>query len=274
MCTESIIPAPEALVSLQLAAGVPEIEADAVKLADSADLANAEATIEVPTEAELYAEIAKLWAANKVNRYDLGEKLWQLKQQAKHGEWMMKVQQMGIPHRTITSLITHYREEFALRNTAPITDADFVDFDLPASGDSEDEQQEERPAPERKKASRFRPMIVLKWGEEETAWKHAIEVIIAQEGIHNPTEAAFFAVVEVAKEFERRAAAEIEAIGVGSPSVVSQVEPPETASSVALVAVAPPLGPEDEIEAVPVPISDVRCSPRRRLVFPEDEDVQ
>jgi hypothetical protein len=149
---------------------------------------------------------------------------------------MMKVQQMGIPHRTITSLISHYSEELQKRT--------------------------------------FRPVIALKWGDEEKAWNHAIEVIIAQgDHVNNPTEAAFFAVVEVAKQFERQQR-EIDAIGVGSPSVVSKVEPPETASSAALVAVAPPPGPEDEIEAVPVPSSDVPHSPRRRLVITEDEEVQ
>jgi hypothetical protein len=117
-------------------------------------------------------------------------------------------------------------------------------------------------------------MIALNWGDEEKAWTNAIEVIITQvDHVNNPTEAALFAVVEVAKQFKRQQR-EIDAIGVGSPSVVSKVEPPETASSVALVAVAPPPGPEDESEAVPVPSSDVPHSPRRRLVFTEDEEVQ
>jgi len=68
------------------------VEAD--KLAGAANLTPAETTGATLTEEQLYAEIARLWAANKVNRYDLGEKLWQLKQQAKHGEWMTKVQHM------------------------------------------------------------------------------------------------------------------------------------------------------------------------------------
>ncbi|MFZ2001702.1 MAG: hypothetical protein WA239_06255 [Candidatus Sulfotelmatobacter sp.] len=245
-------------------------EAEAAKLADSAILTNAKATTAAQTEEDLYAEIARLWTANNVNRYELGEKLWQLKQQAKHGEWMTKVEAMGIPHRTVTSLISYYRDELAQRNAPPITDAD---FDSPDSVGSEDEHEDE-PQPERKKAPYFRPMIALNWGDEEKAWTNAIEVIITQvDHVNNPTEAALFAVVEVAKQFKRQQR-EIDAIGVGSPSVVSKVEPPETASSVALVAVAPPPGPEDESEAVPVPSSDVPHSPRRRLVFTEDEEVQ
>jgi hypothetical protein len=263
--------APEAFVPTVVPAETEAraFEAEAGKLADSAILTNAKATTAAQTEEDLYAEIARLWTANKVNRYELGEKLCQLKQQAKHGEWMTRVEALGIPHRTVTSLISYYREEIAQRNAAPGTDAN---FDSPDFVGSEDEQPGEKAVPERKKASYFRPEIFLKWGSEEKAWKHAIEVIIAQEGIHNPTEAALFAVVEVAKEFERQAAAEIEAIGIGSPSVASQVEPP--APDFPMVAVAPSPGPVEEIEALPVPISDVPCAPRRRLVFTEDEEVQ
>lgn len=246
---------------------------EAAKLADSASLTPAETTTAVPTEEELYAEIARLWAANKVNRYDLGEKLCQLKQQAKHGEWMMKVQQMGIPHRTITSLISYYREEDMRRNTPPITDADFDD--LPDFADSADEQQEDKPAPEHKKAIYYRPMIALKWGTEETAWKNAIEIIVAQDGINNPTEAALFAVVEVAKQLERQQQErEIEAIGVGSPVATNPVEPPKAEPGVALVAVAPAPDPMLVFAPLPLPVSDLPCSPRRQLVFTaEDEEV-
>src|ERR1039457_5199990 len=90
------------------------VEAD--KLAESANLTAAEATVETLTEEQLYAEIARLWAANKVNRYDRGEKLWQLKQQAKHGQWMMKVDHMGIKQRTVNSLMADYREDYMRRN--------------------------------------------------------------------------------------------------------------------------------------------------------------
>lgn len=169
-------------------------EAEAAKLADSAILTNAEATTAVQTEEELYAEIARLWTANKVNRYELGEKLCQLKQQAKHGEWMKKVEAtIGIPHRTATSLMSFYREEFQQRTANSVLDVSF-DAELAGAANSEGEESQGK----RNKAPYFRPKISLKW-EEEKAWKEAIETIIAQaDDVNNPTEAVLYAVITAA----------------------------------------------------------------------------
>ncbi len=219
-------------------------EAEAVKLADSAILTDAEATIAAQTDEELYAEIARLWTANKVNRYELGEKLCQLKQQAKHGEWMPRVEALGIAHRTATSLISYYREEFQQRTAKPVLNVVF---------DGASSEQEDEPQGERTKAPYFRPKISLKW-EEQTAWKSAIEVIIAQvDHVNNSTEAVFYAVTIAAERF-------------------ASAEPP--APDFPLVAVASP-SPWQEIEALPAPISDVPCALRRgRLVSTENEEAQ
>ncbi|MGA2979480.1 MAG: hypothetical protein ABSD76_07810 [Terriglobales bacterium] len=246
------------------------VEAD--KLAGAANLTPAETTGATLTEEQLYAEIARLWAANKVNRYDLGEKLWQLKQQAKHGEWMTKVQHMGIPQRTVNSLMEYYREEFMRRTTPAITDADFED--APSQTDAEDEQQEEKPASERKTAVYFRPHITLNWGAEEKAWKRAIEVIVIHTHVHNATDAAFFAVVEMAKKFESLEQQEIEATGVGSQAA-SSVELAATEPSVlAPVTVAPAPILENVIKPVPVPVPSLQPTPRKPMQFVSDENEE
>jgi hypothetical protein len=213
-------PAPEASVLTVVPAKTEArvFEAEATKLADSAILTNAEATTAVRTEDDLCAEITRLWTANKVNRYELGEKLCQLKQQAKHGEWMKRVEAtIGIPQRTVNSLMSYYREEFQQRTAKSVLDVAF-DAELadPANSDQEDEPQGER-----NKAPYFRPKISLKW-EEQTAWKSAIEVIIAQvDHVNNPTEAVFYAVTMAAERFAAVEPTEpaVEAVTVDPPAV-------------------------------------------------------
>ncbi len=245
------------------------VEAD--KLAESANLTAAESTVETLTEEQLYAEIARLWAANNVNRYDLGEKLCQLKKQAKHGEWMLHLRQMGIPQRTANSLMEFYREEFVRRTTPAITDAYFDD--MPSETDAEDEQQEEKSAPEGKQAVCFHPKITLKLGAEEKAWKRAIELIVIHSKAQNASEAALFAVVEMAKKFESLEQQEIEATGVGSPVAASSVDLATTESSVlapVTVASAPVLA--DIIKAVPVPVPSLPPTPRKPFISDEDDE--
>jgi hypothetical protein len=233
-------PAPEASVLTVVPATTEArvFEAEAAKLADSAILTNAEATTAPQTEEDLYAEIARLWTANKVNRYELGEKLCQLKQQAKHGEWMKRVETaIGIPHRTVTSLMSYYREEFQQRTAKSVL---HVAFD----GASSDDDREDEPQGERNKAPYFRPKISLKW-EEQTAWKNAIEVIIAQvDHVNNSTEAVFYAVTMAAERF-------------------ASAEPTEPA--VEAVTVDPP--------AVPVPLL-LACAPEYARPYDEFEEVR
>ena len=308
MSTETQVPV---LEFSELPLSMP-VEAD--KLAESANLTAAEATVGTLTEEQLYAEIARLWAANKVNRYDLGENLWQLKQQAKHGEWMTKVQQMGIPQRTVNSLMEDYREEYMRRNPPANPEEDF-EGEAPHN-DSAGEKSGEpvadvvadqeghtasvdpsaqpipvapvptqentvKPASIRVKGSEgkayFRPHITLTTGAEEKAWNHAIDVIIREDDdVNNESEAALFAVVAMAQEFERRQQQrEIEAIGVGSPIAASSVELPTTKPGVfAPVTVAPAPILENVIEPVPVPIPSLPPTPRKPMPFVSDENEE
>jgi hypothetical protein len=338
------------------------VEAD--KLADAANFMPAETTVVTFTDEELYAEIARLWAANKVNRYDLGEKLCQLKKQAKHGEWMVKVQQMGIPQRTVNSLMEYYREEFMRRNppanpydlgeklwqlkqqakhgewmtkvqqmgipqrtanslmedyreeymrrNPPANPEEDFEGEAPHNDSAEEpvadvvadqeghtasvdpsaqpipvapvptQENAVKPASIRVKGSEgkayFRPHITLTTGAEEKAWNHAIDVIIREDDdVNNESEAALFAVVAMAQEFERRQQQrEIEAIGVGSPIAASSVELPTTKPGVfAPVTVAPAPILENLIKPVPVPVPSLPPTPRKPLfISDEDEEVR
>jgi hypothetical protein len=281
------------------------VEAD--KLAESANLTAAEATVGTLTEEQLYAEIARLWAANKVNRYELGEKLWQLKQQAKHGQWMMKVDHMGIKQRTVNSLMADYREEYMRRNPPANPEEDF-EGEAPHNDTAEEKSGEPvadvvadqeghtasvdpsaqpipvAPVPTQENAVKpegkayFRPHITLTKGAEEKVWNHAIDVIIREgDDVNNESEAALFAVVAVAQELERRQQQrEIAADGDGSVGAPSQAESSTREPSVlAAVTVAPAPILENLIKPVPVPVPSLPPTPRKPLqIVDEDEEVQ
>jgi hypothetical protein len=91
---------------------------------------------------------------------------------------------------------------------------------------------------------------------QESAWKSAIEVIIAEcDGVNNPTEAALFAVVATADSLKRKRNGERgDIVVVPSPAAVKSPEP-EVAGPA--VEVAPALKPDQVIKAVPLEISNV-----------------
>jgi len=123
----------ETEVAVAETSAVPEFEGNLEvfeprtdKSADSADLTPSEGMASQPArqawspevadlspteETQLLAEIRLLFESNKRNRFALGEKLWYLREGTKHGEWLKKVEDIGIKDRTARALISYYCEE-------------------------------------------------------------------------------------------------------------------------------------------------------------------
>ena len=254
------------------------------KSAESADLTPAEGTASQPArqawspevavlsatdETQLVAEIRLLFENNKRNRFKLGEKLWYLREGAKHGQWLKKVAEIGIKERTARALVTYYREE---RDRSPIHSKkdEPMPFD-PQEGNGDHSVDLEEEKPKKPRASAFKPVIVLKWGTEEVDWNKAIEVIIAHgPKIQNKTEAALYAVMTTAKRLEAEFAA-----GNQDASVASR--PATRAEEDSRVKVEPPLDPERIIMPLPPPLVDAPPKSRSRLLLefdPSEEVLQ
>jgi hypothetical protein len=221
-------------------------------------------------EQTLLAEIARLWAEHKVNRLALGEKLFYLKDQAKHGTWLKKVEEMGLKDRTVRALIRDYEREAGLVdvNSAPAEDESRNHFP--------DDSENPNPRSPRSRASHYNFFIALEFGPEEKAWKAALDIIVASvKSVENRHRAVFYAVIEMAKQLQRQ---QDEQATIDHSAGKNQSELP-VGYSVAAPSLLPAIVAEqpapEEIDVLPGPVYiPSPRSPRKALLFTmEDEEV-
>jgi len=229
----------------------------------------AEAVLSPAEETQLLAEIRLLFESNKRNRFELGKKLQQLRAGTPHGQWLKKVEEIGMKERTARALIAYYGEE---RDRPPVQfNADeLLPFDVEEiiRDDSAEPEEEE---PMKPRAWAYKPVIALKWGTEEVDWKKALKVITTYgPDIENNTKAVLYAVIATAKQFEAGIAEGNQDAGVASTSATR-------AEEVSKVKVEPPLDPERIIMALPPPLVDAPPKSRSRLPLefdPSEEVLQ